>query len=314
MKLPTFMRALRMSWLALLTLAGAAAHAVEPVTSTFRGGGEVPLVLTSWGNQDGPGVLLVHGFLGSALLWRQQHDSTMAQTHAMAAFDLRGHGASGKPWNREAYVDTRVWAQDVDAAIRESGLERPVIVAWSYGGYFLMNYLRHYGTSAVSGIVLVGSDGGLVRREPTAAAVDEETAQQRRAASSSPDLQVITRWNAAYVADVLARDGPLPPAEMELLRLTLGLVPHYVRPFLREHRTDNTDLLEQIDVPVLFIHGEKDLSVPLATVREAAGRLQNARLGVYEGVYGHLPFWYWPKRFEEDLERFIAEVHHDREP
>ena len=49
--------------------------------------------------------------------------------------------------------------------IEQLELDRPVLVAWSYGGYVVTDYLRAYGeTAIVAGIDLVG---GAVLRTPT---------------------------------------------------------------------------------------------------------------------------------------------------
>ena len=43
------------------------------------------------------------------------------------------------------------------AVIDQTGLEQPVLVAWSYGGYIVADYLRAYGDAHIGGINLVGA-------------------------------------------------------------------------------------------------------------------------------------------------------------
>ena len=45
----------------------------------------------------------------------------------------------------EHYADGQLWADDLAAVIEQTGLERPVVVAWSYGGYIVADFLRAYG-------------------------------------------------------------------------------------------------------------------------------------------------------------------------
>jgi non-heme chloroperoxidase len=50
------------------------------------------------GNPRGPGILFLHGFSQCALAWdRQLGDAGLAGEFRMVAYDLRGHGGSGKP-------------------------------------------------------------------------------------------------------------------------------------------------------------------------------------------------------------------------
>ena len=51
----------------------------------------------------------------------------------MVALDLRGHGASGKPWTADAYTSAD-WGDDIAHVMAEKNLEKPVLVGWSMGG------------------------------------------------------------------------------------------------------------------------------------------------------------------------------------
>ena len=81
--------------------------------------------------------------------------SELARRHRLVAMDLRGHGSSARP--RDGYDDSRLWAADVDAAIRELELERPILCGWSYGPIVILDYIRHYGEERIGGIHLVGA-------------------------------------------------------------------------------------------------------------------------------------------------------------
>ncbi len=70
--------------------------------------------------------------------------------------DNRGHGMSERPVQPEHYVDAQLWADDVAAVIEQVDLERPVLVAWSYGGFIVSDYVRAYGTAEIAGVNLVG--------------------------------------------------------------------------------------------------------------------------------------------------------------
>ena len=99
-------------------------------------------------------ILFIHGISQCALAWSRQLDSELARDHRLVAMDLRGHGLSDKP--RDAYGDSRLWADDVRAVIDTLNLDRPVLCGWSYGPLVFLDYLRHYGEDRIGGIHFVG--------------------------------------------------------------------------------------------------------------------------------------------------------------
>src|SRR4051794_39560785 len=137
----------------------------EPVRSyEVRGGGDTVLRAREWGTADGPAVLFIHGWTQSDLCWRALVSGELADRLRMVTFDLRGHGDSEKPTDSSRYTDERLWADDLAAVIAETGLERPLLVAWSYGGFVVADYVRRYGDQAIAGVNLVG--GAMVMRPP----------------------------------------------------------------------------------------------------------------------------------------------------
>jgi pimeloyl-ACP methyl ester carboxylesterase len=121
------------------------------------GGGGLKLRAREWGNPGGPALLLIHGWSQSDLCWLNQVRGDLAGTFRIVTFDLRGHGLSDKPPRPEQYADGQLWADDVAAVIDQTGLEQPTLVAWSYGGYIVADYLRAYGDALIGGINLVGA-------------------------------------------------------------------------------------------------------------------------------------------------------------
>jgi len=137
---------------------------VPAATHEILGGGGVKLHAREWGNPGGPALLFIHGWSQSDLCWLNQVRGELAETFRIVTFDLRGHGLSDKPAGPEHYADGQVWAGDVASVIGQTGLEQPVLVAWSYGGYIVADYLRAYGDTRIGGINLV--DAAVILRPP----------------------------------------------------------------------------------------------------------------------------------------------------
>jgi pimeloyl-ACP methyl ester carboxylesterase len=260
----------------------------------------VPLAVTEWGNPQGPPVLLLHGFSLSSAVWRGQQDPALAARYRFVALDLRGHGASGKPATPASYGTAKVWADDVAAVIAAKQLVKPVVVAWSFGGNVVMNYVRHYGDSNLAGINFIGSTGGLAERlHPLAGdAGYVEADRQRR----SEDLADNVAGQRYFVRMMTAT--PLSPADEELWLVSTLQLPRYARAAMVGMPLENLDLLERVTVPTLFTTGSADTSVPAAQLEPLTRKLPRSALSVYPGA-GHAAFAEQPRRFNRELMTFI---------
>src|SRR4030095_8873432 len=79
----------------------------------------------------------------------------LAEEFRLVAYDLRGHGMSEAPPGQEHYTDGRLWADDVAAIIDQLGMDRPVLVGWSYGGFIICDYVRAHGQDRIAASDLV---------------------------------------------------------------------------------------------------------------------------------------------------------------
>jgi non-heme chloroperoxidase len=279
-----------------------AATTVAPYTfTTVAGAGGVPLNVVETGRPDGPAILFLHGMSASYLAWLPQLRSTLGDRYRLVAFDLRGHGGSGKPWRPEDYADSRLWADDVAAVIAAKQLHRPVVVAWSYGGHVLMSYVRHYGTGNVAGIDFTGTLAGLltIERQPGPETDRLLEGSKRRA---SADLEQNIRGYREMVAGYTVQ--PLP-RELDEATYVSGLLhPSYVR---RAQAgvlpTKNEDLVPKLDVPVLLSMGRADREWPIDRCEDLVKSLRAATLSVYENA-AHYPSAEDPERFDRELDTF----------
>jgi pimeloyl-ACP methyl ester carboxylesterase len=152
----------------------------------------------TWGPAGAPGIVLVHGGAAHAGWW--DHIAPQLTGHRVAALDLSGHGDSDR---REEY-DPLLWAREVVAVAAAAGLDRPVVVGHSMGGWVAVTVgVEH--TADVAGVVVI--DSPLNDRPP-----DEERLRERR------------RPHRVYPtpAEAVAHFRTLPPQDVVL-------------PYVREH-------------------------------------------------------------------------------
>jgi non-heme chloroperoxidase len=124
---------------------------------TVRGGGGLRLHVREWGRADGPPILFIHGLSQNHLCWARQYESALADEFRLVAYDLRGHGMSQAPLEAEHYTDSALWADDLAAVVQQLGLDRPVLVGWSYGGFINSDYLRAHGQDRIAAIDFAGA-------------------------------------------------------------------------------------------------------------------------------------------------------------
>ena len=302
---PAVMGSRFMSIVAAMALTGASLVAApssaqnNPSSRIVEGAGGVPLVVQQWGNPDGIPVLMLHGFSFGAVVFKNQI-GPIAEELRFIAPDLRGHGLSAKPWAPEAYAGTKVWAEDIAAIVAAFELDRPIIVGWSFGGYVAMNYLRHCGAECASGLVLVGSLAGLVPRPPPPDPAD----------SGMPPIKGDSRVDnyhqlfdaAEWLARVMTYQAP-SDQDMFQKQLTVVMMPPYVRRSMAGLALDNKDMPTKMDLPMLFIHGKKNGSVPESSVLAAVAALPDADSIAIPEV-GHSPFAEAPELFNAALLNF----------
>lgn len=291
-----------------LFFSASALSADELTYSTVPGHGGLPLVVVEGGIPDGPEILLVHGFSQSHLSFLRQLTGPLAKEFRLVAFDLRGHGVSPKPWRSEDYAASDVWADDVARVIAAKGLENPVLVGWSYGGFVVVDYLRHYGSGRIAGVNLVGSLGGLVPPAPPPEDIDPEfLKEQQRNSANSRVVDALKNLEAAEFLSRLLSTMNMTEEEHRHAYAMQIMMPAYVRKLMGDRNYDNTDMLARIELPVLLTRGSEDFAMPAAETQTVLSALPEARLSTYPDT-GHLPFIQDESRFNEELAAFVRSV------
>jgi pimeloyl-ACP methyl ester carboxylesterase len=267
----------------------------------IAGGGGVTLHLIETGRATGRPILFLHGFSQCGLAWSRQLRSELAEEYRLVALDLRGHGRSGKP--RDAYGDSRLWADDVDAVIRTLDLDHPILCGWSYGPLVILDYLRHYGEDAVGGLHFV--DGVTRLGDPKALAALTPEFLGLIPGFFATDVEESTRSLTSLLRLCLRQE----PATEDLY-LMLGYsvsVPPYVRQALFSRAFDNEDLLPKIRKPVLITHGADDAVVKSAVVDQHKASIPHAQIHLVPNA-GHAPFWDDAAGFNRRLRDFAARL------
>jgi non-heme chloroperoxidase len=291
---------------ALVATASAAADGTDLHFQTVEGAGGVPLNVVTAGDPRNPAVLLVHGIGQSYLAFENQLNSALRERYFLVAFDLRGHGNSGKPWRPDAYAERATWAGDVESVVNALHLQRPVLVGWSYGTAVVMDYVRIHGSKDVRGVVLTGGYGGLMTASGPAAPPSPEFARLR---SDLVSLDLDRRWAASRAMAKYLTARPMPEAWIERAATIGLLVPPSARIGMMSRPMDSSDLVPRLQaLPMLFVIGAKDAGAPTeAQGRQLVAQLPRARLTIHPED-GHSPFIESPEQFNRELSEFLESL------
>jgi pimeloyl-ACP methyl ester carboxylesterase len=274
----------------------------EPTTTgpikihTVPGGGGLRLHVREWGRATGPAIVFLHGWSQSHLCWHKQVTSTLVNEFRLVSVDLRGHGMSEAPLQSQHYTHARLWADDLAAIIEELGLERTVLVGWSYGAFVICDYIRAYGQDRIDAINLVGGVSKL--GEAAFGALIGPGFLDSFVGATADDLPTNIDAMRRLVRTFSAT--PLPTVDVETLLAASMMVPPRIRASLATREIDCDDVLATLAVPLLITHGRADTIVLPAAAEHILAVCPTARASWYEDA-AHVPHLEQAERFNREL-------------
>jgi len=277
--------------------------------STVDGSDGLPLNVVEAGNPNGPEILLIHGAGQAYLAFKPQLESLLlTQKFRIVAFDLRGHGNSGKPWQADLVLPSKVWADDIAAVIKAKKLLKPTIIGWSFGGFIVMDYVRHYGTANIAGISLVSSLGGLIQSKdalPNFSSLKWQKLINNGKKGRSSDLE--KNIESAYFFAHLESKNSLSEKDKQF-QFAMGMqVPAYFKNLLINRNLDNSDIIQELTLPLLIITGSNDIIVPKEGTELLVKLLPICSSSIYENS-DHMPFFDETERFNKEIAEFTIRL------
>jgi 3-oxoadipate enol-lactonase len=249
------------------------------------------------GPEGAPGVVLAHGFGGSARNWRPQLRS-LRETHRTVAYDARGHARSEAPDDAAAYR-MEALTSDLSRVAARSGDPRPVLGGLSMGAAVALH----------TALVAPGRARALV----LAAYPAGPTSGRGIAAQATGFAEAIEQdgLEAAGARFVWGEGSGLDAGGARLVRQGfLEHAPHALAHTLRETlaRLEPVEAmaprLASLRLPVLVVAGEGD-AASLPTSRALAGALPRAELVVVPDA-GHVVNLAAPAAFNAALLGFLG--------
>jgi pimeloyl-ACP methyl ester carboxylesterase len=253
-------------------------------TRLVRGADGVGIAVDESGAPHGTPIVFLHGIAQSRRIWQSVLTGPLARDHRLVAIDLRGHGDSDRPEGDAAYAGGDRLGGDLEAVCAALDLDRPVIVAWSYGGVVVGEYLRAHGSSGLGAILFAAA--ALQVGKPARALFGPAMLSSGRALMSE-DAAVYAAGARAFLLACAAR--PIAASFVDEGLAEMARVPAHVRRALLGRSEDYSAELASCTLPVATLHGVLDPVVLVEMSEHIASLVPGAESTCLSGV-GHLAF------------------------
>jgi pimeloyl-ACP methyl ester carboxylesterase len=135
------------SWITAVVLSTCVAFAASAATLEVEPGSSIYYIDEGKGTP----ILFVPGWTMTAEVFTKQQ-AAFAKTHRVIVLDPRGQGRSSKDGSQYTYIQQ---GNDIDKLIQHLGLNKFVLVGWSYGCLATYAYVRNHGLGKISRYVCI---------------------------------------------------------------------------------------------------------------------------------------------------------------
>jgi pimeloyl-ACP methyl ester carboxylesterase len=255
-------------------------------TGTAIAGDGTPLAFASGGPEGARAILCCNGLGVSTFFW-DYVGAHFSKDHHVVIWDYRGHGASGRPRDPSTITMGTI-ADDVARVMDANRVDRAIVLGHSLGCQVLFEFYRLFADRVLGLVPMLGAFGKPADTflSPRVGPKFYEAAYA--VGSRIPDVintfaQVTLRsrlaWPFARVTGLvhpdLAKKSDMEPYLDHLARLDFRVFFEMARA-AQDH--DASDLLGDIEAPVLVVAGERDLFTPHHLSLAMSQRIPNAEL------------------------------------
>jgi len=220
----------------------------------------------------GKPLVLLHGFPLDHHLW-DEILPLLEETFDLIVPDLRGFGES-------TMVDTPItmdgYASDIAGLLDMLGIQKAAIAGHSMGGYIALAFARLY-PKRVRGLGLVSSQ---VLADPP----DRKEGRYKSAADVEQNGigSIVEAMTTKFTSDPALQAFARASMEKQKPAAFVGGLKAMAE------RADSTSLLPSFNFPVVLIHGDADILIPIDRAREVKAAVPGALLVEINGA-GHMP-------------------------
>ncbi len=242
------------------------------------------IYVKEWG--EGRPVILLHGWPLSSDMWDAQAMALAEAGYRAIAYDRRGFGRSGQPWNGYTYDGL---ADDLAEVMQALGAtENASLFGFSMGGGEVARYMsRHGGKGVVSAALIASVVPYMLKTEDNPEGTPEKVFDEIADGIKKDRAHFFKSTFFPQFFGVGLLSQPVSDeviATATAIAMTAGLKPTLAcaQAFAT---TDFRPDMPHFRVPTLIIHGTSDKTVPIdASARAAAAGIQQSLLIEYDGA------------------------------
>jgi pimeloyl-ACP methyl ester carboxylesterase len=241
-------------------------------------------------------LVFVHGVSGSSSAWRP-YETYFESRFNVLSFDLRGHGRSRKFARYRDYAIPQ-FVDDLVALFEAAAVDGCVIVSHSFAVLLTLEFLRAH-QSRVSAAVLVSSDYDVGR------SLAAKVLKCALAPVGVMDLLPLRRDSGVhidYTRFPQSGDWNVPRMLADIGNTTWRIYLYCSRQAFAVHARD---LLPELRLPVLLVHGGRDSIFPVENAIVMSARIPHAELVVIDDA-DHIVLLNRPQQVAAAIDRFLG--------
>ncbi|WP_079509046.1 alpha/beta fold hydrolase [Mesobacillus jeotgali] len=243
----------------------------------------------------GKPVVLIHGFAGGKQYWDKVLPQ-LAEGNRVIALDLPGHGQSGMA--KESYS-----IEDMAATIKELldqlGVDKVTMFGHSLGGYIALAFAEIYPHN-LNGFSLVHSTANPDTKE--AREGRETNAAKIREDGPDSFIEGLSKKLFSPENNDLNSYDILQTVKIGMNTTVEGLVSALIA---MKNRSDRNHVLEETELPVLLIAGEKDQIIPPEKTFSVSKT--NINKSIIKNA-GHMSMYEQPEELVRTMKEFLASL------
>jgi len=230
-------------------------------------------------------------------MWNKQVSAFKSSCFCIS-YDIRGLGespAGDGQYTIESFVD------DLEKIIDELKLEHPILCGLSMGGYISLRAVER----------MEEKFRALILCDTKSEADNNETKLKRAAGIKRINNEGIQKYIADFVPNCFAKESmeKLGQEYISILDRSMNSDPIGVKGCLlaMAGRTDTTEYLSKIKIPVLVLCGEKDTLTTPDTMKSMAGKIKGSEFTIVPGS-GHMSAVENPHFLNEKIKSFLKKI------
>jgi 3-oxoadipate enol-lactonase len=249
------------------------------------------------GNPNNTPVVFIHGFPFDHNMWNKQVEALCSQYYCVS-YDIRGLGESPAG---DGQTTMEMLVDDIFSIIERGRIAKPIICGLSMGGYIALRAVEK-NEEEFKALILCD----------TKSAADDNAARLKRAEGIAKiNNYGVEEYVKDFIPNCFAEESITNLGEeyWETLKRASLFSPTGVKGCLlaMAGRTDTTQYLSEIKIPVLLLCGEKDMLTPPDIMKNMAVKISHSEHHIIPGA-GHVSPLENPSYVNKIVEEFISKI------